>query len=84
METLADADLEKPRVPAAWSKSKIKVPKRPKVTNSGPVSKETRLKVSKGEPTSKHTAPVLTEAMQTDNIGITNDFVIKENFSAEA
>ena len=43
MDTLADPDLERPRVLATRSKSKIKVPKRPKVTNPGPVPKEKRL-----------------------------------------
>ena len=33
METLSDPDLERPRVPATRSQSKITVPKRPKVTN---------------------------------------------------
>ena len=47
--------------------------------------KEKRLKVPKGNPKSKHKAPELTEAMQTDNIGITDDFaiVIEGNFSAD-
>ena len=80
METLADPDLERPRVPATRSKSKIRVPKRPKVTNPGPVPKEKRLKVSKGKPKSKRKAPVLTDAMQTDNIGSPMTLSSRETF----
>ena len=50
METLADPDLESPRVTATRSKSKITVPKRPKVTNPGPVPKGKKLKVTTGKP----------------------------------
>ena len=84
METLADPDLERPRVTATRSKSKITVPKRPKVTNPGPVPKGKRLKATKGKPKSKRKAPALTEAMQLDNLGITDDFVIEGNFSADS
>ena len=68
METLADPDLERPRVLASRSQSKSTVPKRPKVANPGPVPKGKRLKAAKGKPKSKRKAPALTEAMQLDNI----------------
>ena len=84
METLADPDLERPKVPATRSQSKTTIPKRPKDTNSRPVPTEKRLKASKERPKSKRKAPVLTEAMHTDNIGITDDFVIEGSFSADS
>ena len=84
METLSDPDPEKPRVPATRSQSKITVPKRPKVTNPGPVPKGKRLKATKGKPKSKRKAPALTEAMQFDNTGVTDDFVIEGNLSADS
>ena len=43
-----------------------------------------KLKVTKGKPKSKRKAPALTEAMQLDNLGITDDFVIEGNFSTDS
>ena len=54
---VAVPDLERPRVLASRSKSKIKVPNRPKVTNPGPVPKEKSLKVSTGKPKSTRARP---------------------------
>ena len=47
---------------------------------------EKRLKVSTGKPKSERKAPVLTEAMamHTDNIGITDDFVVEGNVSTDS
>ena len=84
MGTLADPDLERPKVPATRSKSRTTVPKRPKVTNPGPVPNDERLKVPKGNPKSKREASELTEAMQIDNIGITDDFVIEGSCSTDS
>ena len=64
MDTLADPDLDGPRVPATRSKSKGKFPKKPKVTNPGPMVKEKRLK----KPKSERKASELNEAIQTDHI----------------
>ena len=71
MTTLADPDLDRPKVPVTRSGSVGKVPKNPKVTNPGPVPKEKLTKGSKGKPKSrkKRKAPILTEAMQTDHAG---------------
>ena len=46
--------------------------------------KDKRLKVPKGNPKSKRKASELTDAMQTENIGITDDFVIEGNFSTDS
>lgn len=42
------------------------------------------MKVPKGNPKSKRKAPELTEAIQTDDVGITDDFVIKVNFLTDS
>ena len=82
MTTLADSDLDRPKVPVTRSGSVGKVPKKPKFTNPGPVPKEKLTKGPRGKPKSrkKRKAPVLTEAMQTDHVGITDDLVIEGNF----
>ena len=69
--TLADPNLDRPKVPVTRSGSVGKVPKKPKVTNPGPVPKEKLTKGSKGIPKSRkeRKAPVLTEDIQTDHVG---------------
>ena len=86
MTTLADPDLDRPKVPVTRSGSVGKVPKKSKVTNSGPVPKEKFTQGSKGKSKSrkKRQATVLTEAMQTDHAGITDDLVIEGNFSDDS